>query len=672
MDCCATEHGPDHDHDHDHGHEDVVQREGLAGFADFLFARQETRLALVGAAGALLTLLASLTLSLPPALIDTGYSLALLVALWPVARNGFSALRSMRAFDINLLMSIAALGALAIGEYLEGAAVITLFSLGEALEGYTMGRTRASLRSLLQLAPPQALRLQNGSETWVPVAELEVDDRILVRAGDRIPMDGEVLEGHSDVDQASLTGESLPRTVGPGDQVHAGTVNGVGGLQLRVTRLAQDSTISRIIRLVESAQASRAPSSRLINRFARVYTPLVALLALLVATLPPLLFGEPLLSDASGTGWLYRGLALLVIACPCALVISTPVTVIAAINAAARRGVLIKGGAHLEMLGRIRSVAFDKTGTLTTNEPGVADLYSLECTDREHTCSACEDVLALAAAVERGSSHPFAMAISSVAEAHDLASRYATASQVTALAGRGVQGYVDEQLVTLGSHTLFEHEHPHPQALCDMIEASEARGETAVLLCDGERVRGYISLADQPRAGAELTIDRLHGLGLKIIMLTGDNPHAARNIGKALGVDDIHPGLLPQDKLAAVRALETPGRPVAMVGDGINDTPALSAASLGVAMGGAGSAQALESADVVLMADALEQLPFAIRLGRSALATIRQNIVLSLSLKAAFLALAVTGGVSLWAAIFADVGMTLVVTLNGMRLLRAR
>ena len=371
-------------------------------------------------------------------------------------------------------------------------------------------------------------------------------------------------------------------------------------------------------------------------------------------------------------GWIYRGLALLVIACPCALVISTPVTVISAINAAARRGVLIKGGIHLEMLGRIRTIAFDKTGTLTANRPGIADLYSLDCTDRDVICSECEDVLALAAAVERGSSHPLAQAISADAGARNLADRYATATQVTALAGRGVQGYVDEQLVTLGSHVLFENEHPHPQAMCDMIAESEARGETAVLLCDGERVRGYISLADQPRENARETIDALHAQGLRTVMLTGDNPRAAGVIAAMVGVRDVRAGLLPGDKLQAVRALQSPDNPVAMVGDGINDTPALSAASLGIAPGGIGSDQALESADVVLMADDLQQLPFAIRLGRRALATIRNNIALSLAMKGAFLILAITGGASLWAAILADVGMTLVVTLNGMRLLRAR
>lgn len=655
------------------GDAEALQRGGPAGLARYLWARQETRRALSGAAVALLVLVASWAPALPAGFSETAWSLALLYSLWPVARKGWAARRGEGAITVHLLMSIAALGALAIGEFLEGLTVITLFALGEALEGYTMGRTRAGLRSLLQLAPPQALRLGDGGQVWVPVAALEVGERILVRAGDRIPLDCEVLEGSSDINQAPVTGESRPRPVGPGDEVYAGTLNGVGGLVLRVRRKAEDSTIQRIIRLVEEAQAARAPAWRLIDRFARAYTPLVAGLALLVAVVPPLLSGQPLLNEGGEPGWLYRGLALLVIACPCALLISTPVTIIAAINAAAKNGVLIKGGVHLEMLGRIRTVAFDKTGTLTRGVPDVTGLYSLECAEREErSCAACEDVLALAAAVERGSSHPFARGIRADAEARDLAGRYATATQVRALAGRGVQGYVDERLVTLGSHALFEQEHPHPEALCRRVEAAEARGETAVLLSDGERVRGYISLADQPRAQARESIAQLHALGLRTVMLSGDNAQAARDIGERLGLGDIRAGLLPEDKLRALRGLQAPGHPVAMVGDGINDTPALRAAALGVAPGGAGSAQAVEHADVVLMGDELAQLPFAIRLGRRALRTIRQNIAFSLTMKAAFLALAVSGGASLWAAIFADVGMTLLVTLNGMRLLRAR
>ncbi len=662
ADCC----------DHGQAEAGIGQRGGVAGFVDYLLARQETRLTLVGGGGVLLTHLASLTLALPALWIYFAYTLALLVALWPVARSGLDALRSRRAFNINLLMTFAALGAIALGEHLEAAAVVVLFSLGEALEGYNMGRTRASLRSLMQLAPALALRLHDGRESQVPVADLQLDDRVLVRAGDSIPVDGIVLDGYSDIDQASLTGESLPRPVGPGDDVFAGTINGAGGLEMKVTRLAQDSAISRIIRMVAEAQETRAQSWRLIDRFASIYTPLAALLALLVATVPPLFFGQPFLNEGGSVGWIYRGLALLVIACPCALVISTPVTVISAINAAARRGVLIKGGVYLELLGRIRTIAFDKTGTLTTNQPGITGLYSLDCRDEDDVCHECEDVLALAAAVERGSSHPFAQAISAESNALNLADRYATATQVTALAGRGVQGYVNDQLVTLGSHVLFENEHPHPQALCDMIAETEDRGETAVLLCDGERVRGYISLADQPRENAGEAIEALHDLGLRTVMLTGDNQQAARVIGAMVGVRDIRAGLLPEDKLDAICDLEARGHPVAMVGDGINDTPALSAASLGIAPGGIGSDQALESADVVLMADDLAQLPFAIRLGRRALATIRNNIALSLSMKAAFLVLAITGGASLWAAIVADVGLTLLVTLNSMRLLRAR
>ena len=370
--------------------------------------------------------------------------------MWPVARNGLAALRNQRRFNVNLLMSIAALGALAIGEFLEGITIITLFALGEALEAYTMGRARASLQSLLQLAPEQALRLRDGAETWVPVTALQVDENILVRPGDRIPLDGEVLEGYSEVNQAPVTGESLPRPVAPGDEVFAGSVNGLGGLRLRVTRPAEDSTLSRIIRLVEQAQATSPPSWRIIDRFARYYTPLLPCWRCWWPCCRRCFSASP-----SGTTRARRAGCIAASRCwsspvPARCSSARRLPVIAAINAAARRGVLIHGGAQLEMLGRIRAVAFDKTGTLTTNQPGLTDLYALDCTERDQPCPACEDVLALAAAVERGSSHPFARAISADAEARDLAGRYATATQVTALTGRGVQGYVDEQLVTPG------------------------------------------------------------------------------------------------------------------------------------------------------------------------------------------------------------------------------
>src|SRR5690606_7901607 len=490
--------------------------------------------------------------------------------------------------------------------------------------------------------------------------------------GERVPMDGVVISGTSSANQAPITGESIPVYKTVGDTVYAGSINGEGTLEVRVTQLAVDNTLNRIIKLVEEAESRRAPSQRFVDRFAHYYTPGVVVLALLVAIVPPLLFGAPFFDTPDGHGWFYRALAMLVIACPCALVISTPVTVISAITAAARRGVLIKGGAHLEALGGIRAVAFDKTGTLTAGRPVVTQLRSVDCEVGDNACSLCTDVLALAAAVEKRSTHPLAQAVLQAAEAHAVLDQYAPATDVELLAGRGVQGRVGDRLVTVGSHTLFEADYPHPQKLCDLVDSAEAQGQTAMLLSDGDRVRGYIAVADQPRDSSRAVIRDLNALGLQTIMLTGDNEQAARAIGRQVDVTDVRAQLMPEDKVNAVRSLIDEYDSVAMVGDGVNDTPALAAATVGIAMGGAGSAQALETADIALMADDLTQLPFAIRLARLARMLIRQNVALSLGLKAVFLVLALVGGASLWAAVFADVGMSLLVTLNGMRPLRQR
>ena len=646
-----------------------ARRGGVLGFYDYLASRHETRLALIGGAGVLLTLAVSLLFQLDERVSAIFYIFFMLVTLYPIAKSGINTLRINREFNINLLMTIAAVGAVVIGEYLEGATVIFLFAVGEALEGYTADRARDSLRSLLDLAPPRALRLLDGREESVPVEALAVGDHILVKPGERIPMDGEVSAGSSSANQAPITGESMPVHKTVGDTVYAGSINGEGALEVRVTQLAADNTLNRIIKLVEEAQSNRAPSQRMIDQFAHYYTPAVVVLAAIVAVIPPLLFNAPFLDTADGHGWLYRALSMLVIACPCALVISTPVTVISAITAAARRGVLIKGGAHLEALGNVCAVAFDKTGTLTMGQPVVTQLRSVDCATGD-LCADCNDVLALAAAVEKRSTHPLAQAVVQAAEAHQVSDHYTPATDVAMLAGRGVQGRVGDKLVTVGSHPLFEAEHPHPQAVCDWVDAAEAQGQTAMLLSDGERVRGYIAVSDQPRESSATVIHDLNTLGLNTVMLTGDNERAAQAIGREVGVTDVRANLMPEDKVTAVRGLMNQYGSVAMVGDGVNDTPALATATVGIAMGGAGSAQALETADIALMADDLTQLPAALRLARFARSLIRQNVVLSFGLKAAFLLLALMGGASLWAAVFADVGMSLIVTLNGMRPLR--
>ena len=642
---------------------------GVIGFARFLLTGATSRLALIGGAFLLIGALLSV-LQVSETITTTAFLLATGIALYPLARSGINNLIINRDFNINMLMTIAAVGAALIGETAEAATVVFLFTIGESLEGYTSERARESIRSLMTLVPPTAIRVTEGKQEVVPVDELQVGETILVKPGERLPMDGVIRAGESSLDQAPVTGESVPVYKTIGADVYAGTINGSGALDVRVTRLAADNTIARIIRMVEEAQSVRAPSQTLVDRFARVYTPAVVIVALVIALAPPLLFNAPFLDPADGThGWLYRALSLLVIACPCALVISTPVTVITAITAAARRGVLIKGGAHLEMLGRVKAIAFDKTGTLTRGQPSVTATHALDCQTGAE-CPRCDDVLALANAVETRSAHPLARAVVEAAERRGVDSAYAPAEAVASLAGRGVQGRVNGKLITVGSHALFDAQYPHDQALCAEVSAVEGRGQTTMLIAEDERVRGYISVEDTPRPESAAVLRDLRALGQHTIMLTGDNAAVAHAIADQIGVDEVRADLLPEDKVAAVGDLLQKYETVAMIGDGINDTPALARASVGVAMGGAGSAQALETADVALMGDDLTGLPFVMRLARFARRLIIQNIMASVGIKLVFVLLALFGATSLWLAILADVGMLLVVTLNGMRPLR--
>ncbi len=643
------------------------RRAGLAGFWHYLGGSPAGRFAIAGGVLLALAIISEVLQLLPENVTDFVYIGAMLLALKPIAVSGLNALRVSRAFNINLLMTIAGLGALVLGEFLEAATVIFLFAIGEALEGYTAARARDSLSALLAMKPPTALRVTGADAEVVPVEALQVGDRIRVLPGERIPMDGEVAAGKSTVDQAHITGESLPSVKAPGAAVYAGSINGAGALEVVVSRLAQDNTLSRIIALLVESQARRAPSQRQIDRFANIYTPAVALGALAVAVIPPLFFGGAFWESAAGHGWLYRALSMLVIACPCALVISTPVTVISAITAAARRGVLIKGGGPLEALAGARVIAFDKTGTLTGGELRIAATYTDACADGPD-CEPCNKLIALAATLEAQSTHPFAKAIVSAAEERGLA--LSAATQVEAIAGQGLRGDVEGKRVIIGSHNYFDANFAHSSQLCARAAAVEAAGRSAVLVHDGAAVRGLIALADAPREESRAVVAELGEMGLGAVMLSGDNNVVAHSVAAQVGVDRFYGELLPEDKVRAVEALAAREGAVAMVGDGINDTPALAQASVGIAMGGAGSAQAMETADVVLLAPGLRQLPAAIRRARFARRLIRQNIALALGLKAVFLLLALTGNVSMLAAVFADMGMSLAVTLNGMRALR--
>lgn len=645
-----------------------AKKGGVVGFVAYLLGQDATRMALIGG-GMILGVLLAMLVGLSAGIGNVLFVVSMGITAYPIAKSGVINLLINRDFNIDLLMTIAAIGAVIIGEYLEAATVIFLFAIGESLEGYAADRARDSIRSLMEIAPPQAVLLENGKESVVPVEILKVGDVIVVKPGDRIAMDGVIVSGSSEINQSTLTGESLPVFKEKGAEVFAGTINESGALEIQVTSLVEDNTINRIIQLVEAAQSVRAPSQRMIDQFARWYTPSIVVLALLIATIPPLVFGAPFWDTSSTHGWFYRALALLVIACPCALVISAPVTIISAITMGTRRGVLIKGGAHLEALAQVKAFAFDKTGTLTAGKPVVVDNRSDLCV-AEDACEYCDDVLALAAAVEQRSSHPLAQAVVQAASARGVASVYAPAEDVALLPGKGVQGRVAERFITIGSHRLFDEEYNHSERIHQLANDAEAQGQTTMLLRDDDKVLGYIAFSDAVREESKAVVAEVKALGGITVMLTGDHQRVAENVGANVGVDEVRSELLPADKVDAVKALLLQHKSVAMVGDGVNDAPALATATVGIAMGDVGSAQAMETADLVLVGDDLRQLPFAIKLARFARGIIRQNVLLSLAVKVAFMLLAIFGAATLWMAILADVGMSLLVTLNGMRPLR--
>ncbi|AOE87158.1 heavy metal translocating P-type ATPase [Pseudomonas sp. TCU-HL1] len=578
--------------------------------------------------------------------------LAILGAGLPTYRKGWIALKN-RNLNINALMSIAVTGALLIGQWPEAAMVSVLFAMAELIEARSLERARDAIRGLLQLAPEQATVFENGQWRERPARDVQPGVRLRVRPGERIALDGEVLSGRSSVNQAPITGESLPVEKDLGDLLFAGTINGEGELEYRATRTADDSTLARIIHAVEAAQGSRAPTQRFVDQFSRIYTPVVILIAILTALLPPLLF------DGIWLDWLYRALVLLVIACPCALVISTPVTIVSGLAAAARSGILIKGGVFLELGRKLAWVALDKTGTLTEGRP--------RQTDVELLLASGGDPRALAASLAARSDHPVSQAVARAAEADGIA-LYAV-DNLAALPGRGVTGQIEGRRYHLGNHRLVEEFGLCSPPLEARLDALEAQGKTVVALCSENAVLALFAVADTVRDSSREAIGQLHALGVKTLMLSGDNPHTVQAIARQVGVDDARGNLLPEDKLAEIGLRQAGGVPVGMVGDGINDAPALARADIGFAMGAAGTDTAIETAGVALMDDDLRKLPQFIRLSRRTHRVLMQNISLALGIKAVFLALTLMGEGTLWMAVFADMGASLLVVFNGLRLL---
>ena len=574
---------------------------------------------------------------------------------WYVAPKALFALRRLRP-DMNLLMAIAVIGAATIGEWLEAALVSFLFALSLALEAWSVGRARRAVEALLDLAPPTVRVLSEGRETEVPPDELSLGTVFLVKPGERIALDGEVLRGTSEVNQAPITGESIPVLKEPGAQVFAGTINGDGVLEVRSTKITADTTLAHIIQMVGAAQAKKAPSEQWVEKFARYYTPIVFISATLVFLVPPLLLGH------DWQEWTYRALVLLVIGCPCALVISTPVSIVAALAASARNGVLIKGGAYVEAPARLKAIAMDKTGTLTEGRPRVSQVFP-EPDVSEH------ELLELAATMESQSDHPLARAIVEYCKTEGIRPR--AVSEFKVIQGKGAEGTIDGSQYWLGSHRYLEERFQETFKIHNRLEQLAGSGQSVVVIGDQKRVVGMISLADAVRTVSRDALRRLREEGIEhIVMLTGDNKPTAKAIAQSTGVDEVYAELLPEDKVRSIEKLVEKYQRVAMVGDGINDAPAMARATLGISMGAMGSDAAIEASDIALMSDDLSKLPWLVRHSRRTLSIIRQNIALSLAVKAIFVVLTFAGFASLWAAIAADMGVSLLVIFNALRLLR--
>jgi len=587
------------------------------------------------------------------------YVTAILIGGFSLFKEGITDLLKLN-FSMQALMTIAIIGASIIGQWSEGSIVVILFAVSEALEKFSMDKARQSIRSLMDIAPKEALVIRDGVEELIHVNEIKVNDIMIIKPGQKIAMDGVIVTGRSSVNQAAITGESVPIEKKVDDEVFAGTLNEEGLLEVKVTKLVTDSTIAKIIHLVEEAQDERAPAQAFVDKFAKYYTPAIMLIALLLVVIPPLFF------NGDWNTWLYQGLSLLVVGCPCSLVISTPVSIVSAISNAAKNGVLIKGGIYLEEVGGLQAIAFDKTGTLTEGEPVVTDYISVN-TSKE------SDNFMKIAALESYSQHPLASAILKELSHKKLSIDHINIDNFTSITGKGVQADIDGVTYLIGSSKLFNTELNQSESLKAQYELLQKEGKTAMIFGTSTEILAIIAVADKLRETSQSVITQLHQAGIKhTIMLTGDNQHTAQAIGQEVGVTDIKGDLMPQDKLDYIKSLKNDYLKVAMIGDGVNDAPALAAASVGISMGGTGTDTALETADIALMGDDLEKLPFLIRLSRKTLSIIKQNITLSLVLKLLVLLLIIPGWLTLWLAIVADMGATIFVTLNGLRLMKIK
>lgn len=587
------------------------------------------------------------------------YILAIIIGGFDLFKEGFSDLIKLD-FSMESLMTIAIIGAAFIGEWAEGSIVVILFAISEALERFSMGKARQSIRSLMDIAPKEALIRRNNVEQLVSVDKIDIDDIMIIKPGQKIAMDGLVINGHSSVNQAAITGESVPVEKQLDDEVFAGTLNEEGVLEVKVTKKVTDTTIAKIIHLVEEAQGERAPAQAFVDKFAKYYTPFIIIMALLIVVVPPLFFG------GDWNKWLYQGLSILVVGCPCSLVISTPVSIVSAIGNAAKNGVLVKGGVYLEEIGHLRAIAFDKTGTLTKGKPVVTDFIATSSeTDINY--------LSIISSLESLSQHPLASAILNEADKTNVDYKSIQIEDFQSITGKGLTGIHQNIRYYIGSPKLFSASVIEETAVKVQYRQFQEQGKTAMYFGTDEQILGVIAVADEVRDSSAAVISELHKLSIEhTIMLTGDNTKTAESIGKQLGVTEIKGDLMPQEKLDSIKALRTTYNKVAMVGDGINDAPALAASTVGIAMGGAGTDTALETADVALMGDDLQKLPFIVRLSRQTLKVIKQNITFSLGIKLLALLLVIPGWLTLWIAIVADMGATLLVTLNGLRLMKVK